>query len=249
MENLFFVNRGKTHKKSGLLKAGLDEIMKNINSCDEDLKPVLIKSYATIFKYMDFDTFAKIKELYSNKEYPFIPNWNIYFDTHHIQIKCLKTNKDPIRLIFRDIPIGISARDEHLIVGYNSETLDPNHPSNQSLMRKPFFINLADIDHACYYKLLKYLLLTFYATSNEVHYNASKLSKAGQRAALETNYAYILFEGKRLTSIADCIKKEDDVGIKYLIEELGIKPTLPQVKMIEKIFHEDLYELVSYYFE
>lgn len=266
MENLFFVNHKIAHKRNGLLKVGLDEIMKNINNCDEAIKPQLIKSYSKIFEFMDFDTFAKIKELYSNKEYVFIPNWNIYFKDHHIQVKCIKSNKDPIRLVFTDIPIGISLRDEHLIQYQNllNSTIDLNYSTNQSLIRKPFFINLADIDHAGYYKLLKYLLITFYANDScsqlaeelKYHnsqplnlYNASKLSKVGQRVALETNYAYILFEGRRLTSIADCIKKEDDVGIKYLIEDLGIKPTLPQVKMIEKIFHEDLYELVSYYFE
>ena len=277
MENIFFVNHTAAHKKNGLLKTGLDEISKILNETDEPLKSSLLSSYKDMFKYVDFDTFAKIKELYSNKDYQFIPQWNMYFKFHNIQAKCMKASKDPIRIIFKDIPCGISKRDEHLIIQETNGTIDLNNPTNKTLLRKPFYLNLMDIDYAGYYKLLKYLILTFYipkpsleglgeilsggwifefientlddqTSGNVFKCDASKFSKTGQRAALETNLAYILYN-RRLYSIGDCIKNKDEEGLKYLIEEIGMRPTLGQVKTIERIFDEDLYELVSYYFE
>jgi hypothetical protein len=244
MDTLFFVNHSAAHKKNKLLKVGLDEIKKNLESCNTVLKTKLLESYSQIFKFMDFDTFAKIKELYSNKTYDFLPTWESYFQSHSIKVKCIATNKDPIRLIFPTS--GVSIRDEHLLIN-DPKKIDWSNPINQSLIRRPFFLNLEDIDYARYFKLLKYLILKYYPTSEL--YNASKLSKFGQRSAIETNRAYVMFENHRVKSIGDCIKHEDESGLKYLVEELGIKPTLSQIKIIEQIFHEDIYDLVSYYFE
>jgi hypothetical protein len=246
MDALFFVNHSTSHKKNKLLKVGLDEIDKILMFCNTDLKVKLLESYLQIFKYIDFDTFAKIKELYSNKTYDFLPSWETYFQLHNITPIHKPKNKDPIRLIFKNSKSGISIRDEHLIV-YDAEKIDWSNPINQSLIRRPFFLNLEDIDYAGYFKLLKYLILKYYLASEL--YNASKLSKFGQRSAIETNRAYVMFENRRVKSIGDCIKHEDDSGLKYLVEELGIKPTLGQLKIIEQIFHEDIYDLVSYYFE
>lgn len=253
MDTLFFVNHSISHKKNKLLKVGLDEINKIFKSCELSLKTKLLGSYEHIFKFMNFDTFAKIKELYSNKDYEFLPSWESYFQFHNILPMCITTNKDPIRLIFKDSKSGVSIRDEHLIIhdgiihDGNSKQIDWSNPINQSLIRRPFFLNLEDIDYAGYFKLLKYLILKYYPVIEL--YNASKLSKSGQRSAIETNRAYIMFENHRIKSIADCIKHRDDSGLKYLVEELGIKPTLNQLKIIEHIFQEDIYDLVSYYFE
>lgn len=237
MENLFFISSAIRHKKSGLLKTALNEIQKCIGQTpDEKLQLELAANYSRMFRYLDFDSFAKIKELYSNKEYPFVPSWEAYFELHNMKPICIKTNKDPIRVLFNDIPLGISKRDEHLIA-----------PNNKDLIRKPYFINMVDIDYAGYFKLLKYLIMKFY--QNTTNFNATKLSLEGRRAALETTNSHIFYEGRRLTSIADCIKKEDDIGIKYLIEELGMKPTIGQMRAIERFFHEDIYDRISYYFE
>ncbi len=231
MENLFFVGKTIQHKKTGLLKTAFDIMMKHDNHI-----------YNKVFNYIDFDTFAKIKEIHSSNTYPFIPNWETYFQSHKMTIKCMIENKDPIRIIFDNISRGISKRDEHLIIGC------ANDPENKTLVRSPYFINLADVDYAGYYKLLKYLLMKAYQQS-EIKFNASKLSKHGQAVAIESSCAYVIHEGRKILSIADCIKKEDEVGIRYLVEELGIKPTLGQMKAIERFFKEDIYDMISYYFE
>jgi len=238
MENIFFINHKSSHK-IGLLKLALEKINQIITQIPQELQEKIIISYTKIFNYIDFDTFAKIKELYSSSTYKFLPTWESYFQSHGIIPKYKQESRDPIRLIFSNIPTGISYRDYHLISTINEK--------NKNLLRKPFFINIGDIDYAGYFKLLKYLILKFYNQTNK--FNASKLSNAGKRAALETNQAFILYENRKLKSIKDCIINDDDDGLKYLVEEIGLKPTEGQMKIIEKKFSEEIYDFVSYYFE
>ena len=189
--------------------------------------PSLLPLYKLMFKYINFDDFAKIKELYSSNVYKFIPSWSEYFTQHNILHKCIKTNKDPIRLIFTKIK---SAKSFH-----------------SDIVRSPFYINIDDIEYANYYKLFKFLILTYYNINER--FNASKLTLCGKKHALETNCAYIIFDGIKIKSLNHCIETKNENGIKYLIEEVGIKPTWNQLNIIEENFSEYITDMASYYFE
>jgi hypothetical protein len=204
--------------KQGILKAALDILNKHYKKN---------AAYNQIFNFLDFDTFAQIKELYSSNTYEFIPTWDDYFTSHKIVRHCIKTSPDPIRLIFTKVKTAKSQRDNNL--------------------RSPYWINLDDIDYAGYYKLMKFLILKHYTTEDRI--NASKFSKFGQKAAIETNAAYITIGGVRIKSIEQCITQIDEEALTYLIETLEIKPTWHQLNKIEKVFPPDLVEMITYYFE
>lgn len=208
------------HKSGKILKTALDRI--KIHYEKSECKT----HYKSVFDYIDFDNFAKIKELYTSKHYEFIPSWNEYFLFHDIKVKALKTNADPIRIYF----VRIKA------------------PSfrNPEIIRSPFFLNLDDIDYAGYYKLLKYLIMLSYTND---YYNASALSIQGKKAAIETDKAYIMNNKCAIFSLNKCIKYQNEEGIRYLIEELGILPNWHQLNEIEKKFSDYLYDLAAFYFE
>lgn len=206
------------HKPGGILKSALDILQKHYKK-----NP----AYNLIFNFLDFDTFAQIKELYSSNIYEFIPSWDNYFSSHKIVRHCIRKSADPIRLIFTKVKSARSPRDNNL--------------------RSPYWINLDDIDYAGYYKLMKFLILKNYTTEDRI--NASKFSKFGQKAAIETNAAYITIGGVRIKSIEQCITQIDEEALTYLIETLEIKPTWHQLNKIEKVFPPGLVEMITYYFE
>lgn len=238
MENIFLTGH-KPKNKNKLLEKALDIINNFVES-----EPKLILAYEKSFNYMDFDTFAKIKELYSSDKYKFIPKWDNYFTCNKIKAFMNPNNKDPIRLFFMNIKSGISQRDNHLIEEVDGKRFEEK---NKDLIRKPFYITLNDIDYASYYKLLRYLLVKFY--SSDSRFNATKLSITGQRESLETNRSFIVTEYGVLRSITDCIKQGNEDGLKYLIETIGLKPNLKQMEMIDTVFSEEVYDFISYYFE
>jgi len=214
------------HKAGKSLKVALEYINGLIAASairNNDTSP----GYRKMFLYFDFDTFAQLKELYSSKIYKFIPEWKEYFAFNNLSVCIIKKNPDPIRLYFINLKSAKSSRD--------------------GSVRAPYYININDIDYAGYYKLLKYLILLHYSPDDR--FNASKLRLLGQRAAFETNASYIMHDGRILKSIEQCIKTDNEEGLRYLIEELGIKPTWHQLNKIEVSFGEYLSDLAAYYFE
>jgi hypothetical protein len=211
------------HKSGKSLKKALDHIVILSNKASIDIS----KGYQLAILYFDFDTFAQLKELYSTKTYKFIPEWKTYFEFNKICSKCIKKNNDPIRLFFIAIKSAESPKDNKI--------------------RSPYYINLDDIDYAGYYKLFKYLILSYYDTTNRI--NATKFSIFGQKAAIETNCAYIIRNNRIIKSIEQCIESGNEDGIQFLIEELSIKPTWNQLNKIESNFNEYLLDLATYYFE
>lgn len=211
------------HKTGKSLKKALDhiEILAKKSSVD------VCKGYQLAMLYFDFDTFAQLKELYSSKTYKFIPEWKTYFEFNKIQVRFIKKNSDPIRLYFITIKSAESSRDNKI--------------------RSPYYINLDDIDYAGYYKLFKYLILSHYNISTRI--NATKFSLFGQKAAIETNCAYIMRNNRIIKSIEQCIESDNEDGIQFLIEELSIKPTWNQLNKIEANFNDYLLDLATYYFE
>jgi hypothetical protein len=206
------------HKPGGILKTALNIINKRnkTHQCNK-----------LIFNFLDFDSFAQIKELYSSNIYTFIPTWDEYFEFHKIKKHCIKKLNDPIRLIFTKIKNARSPRD--------------------GVVRSPYWLNIDDIDYAGYYKLIKFLILNYYTVQER--FNASKLSVLGRKAAMETNAAYIVIDGHRVKSIEQCIDNCDEVGLSYLIETLELKPTWGQLNKIEKRFPKDITDMITYYFE
>jgi hypothetical protein len=210
------------HKPGGILKTALEIIKTYVQK-----NQALSAGYRQIFNFLDFDTFAQIKELYSSQTYDIIPSWDQYFTVHGIKRHAIKSSGDPIRLIFTRIKSAKSARDGQI--------------------RAPYWISLYDIDYAGYYKLLKFLILSYYNINDRI--NASRFSIAGQKAALETNAAYIMINGHRVKNLQQCIDEINQENLTYLVEKLGLKPTWGQLNQIEKKFSYNIYELIAYYFE
>lgn len=210
------------HKPGGILSVALNAIASGYGNAPNKKR---VTAYEKIFYFLDFDSFAQIKELYSSNTYKFLPTWDKYFELHNIIRHCKKKNTDPVRLIFTKIK---SAKDR------------------QNEIRSPYWINLCDIDYAGYYKLLKFLILCYYTVDNRI--NASCFGKFGQKAAIETNAAYVLVDGRRIKSIEQCIDEHNEDALIYLVEQLEIKPTWHQLNRIEKVF-PSIIEMITYYFE
>ena len=228
------------HKPGGILKTALSIIDVHLGNCvsvDYDHlhdylgNCISVESYKYIFNFLDFDSFAQIKELYSSNVYKFIPSWDEYFKAHNIKRHHLKTHlkktNDSIRLIFIKISSAKSMRDDQ--------------------MRTPYWINLDDIDHAGYYKLMKFLILSYYTINERI--NATSFSVFGQKAALETNAAFVLIDGRRIKSIEQCITEVNEEALVYLVEQLEMKPSWNQLNRIEKIFSSNIVDMITYYFE
>lgn len=212
---------GNTYFSSSILGDSLEIIKKKILK-----NPSLKSSYNLVFCMVDFDSFSQIKELYSTKNYDFLPTWEKYFTFNSIKCICLKKSEDPIRLIFTKIKSAKSSRDDSI--------------------RSPYWVNLFDIDYACYYKLFKYLLLKNYTINERI--NVSKFSRRTKRAALETNVAFV-FHGKRIKNVQQCIDEIDDESLIYLVEFLGMKLTWNQLNQIEKKFDKEIYERILLLFD
>lgn len=211
-----------SHKPGGILNTALNTI--NIFS---KKNKELTKYYKSIFNFLDFDTFAQIKELYSSQQYDFLPSWDEYFAMHNIKRHAIKNLTDPVRLIFVNLKSAKSSRDNQI--------------------RTPYWINLYDIDYAGYYKLLKFLILSYYTVNERI--NASRFSKLGQKASLETNAAFIIIENRRIKNLQQCIDDTNQTALTYLVEKLGLRPTWSQLNQIENKFNNNIYELIAYYFE
>lgn len=196
------------------------DIMRDMAANDETLS----NNYKKVFYFLDFDGFARTKELYSSLVYKFIPSWDEYFSNNNMRYERKENN---IFLYFLNIKKARSQRDNKI--------------------RSPYYITLDDIDYAEYYKLFKYLLIKKFTT--EDRFNVTKYSKFAQKAAIETNTAYVIISHHRIKNIQQCINSMHEEGIKYLVRDLEIKPTWEQLNKIEKLFPFDIFEMVTYYFE
>jgi len=226
--------------------------------------------FSYIYSYLSFDNFCRLKEYpHDVSKKLCIPSWKYYFEINNIKIiKLFKKNMEnslkSARIFFKNggyVSSKIYAKygmdkfeiaaniDSDFIDIQVENTLCINYLKKCGLIRNPYYLTLDDIINNGYFKLLGYIIYTYFDKVDVSYLLYSVKLPDGEiislekrmcaiRVSMHVDKGYIIKNIKKYKRIIDglenSILKKDFSAVIFLIEELGMKPTIGNMKLIKK---------------